>query len=183
MCDPTAEAGSIFELNAESLDVEQIDPVSMCKYRGDVMLIVNTAAVCGYTPQMEGLQSLQEKFAAEGFTVLGFLSNDFGNQGGSDGEIEACTDKYNVSFDQFAIDHVKGPDVQPVFGWLLGHQNPGPASNLEPTWNFHKYLVSRDGKLIANWDTDVYPGDDPNNADDSFDTSPIVTAIKAELAK
>src|SRR4029079_3355272 len=96
---------------------------------------------------------------------------------------DSCNDKYGVTFDQFAIDHVSGASAQPVFKWLFEQPNPGPSATVEPTWNFHKYLVSRDGKLVAHWDTVVYPGDDPANANDSFDTSPIVIAIKAELAK
>jgi glutathione peroxidase len=132
---------------------------------------------------MAGLQGLEEKFEADGLEVLGFLSNDFGMQGGDPGEIDACTDKYNVTFDQFAIDHVIGADAQPVFAWLFAQGNPGPASTTEPTWNFHKYLVSREGKLVAHWDSPTYPGDDPADPNDSFDTNPIVVAIKAELAK
>jgi glutathione peroxidase len=121
--------------------------------------------------------------------VLGFLSNDFGNQGGDPGQVDACNGMYHVTFQQFGIDHVIDPDgagpgkAQPVFDWLLTQPNPGPANPLAATWNFHKYLVGRDGKLVASWDTPVYPGDDPNNPADSFDTSPIVIAIKAELAK
>lgn len=121
--------------------------------------------------------------------MLGFLSNDFGSQGGSEGQVDACTDKYHVTFPQFAIDHVTDPDgagpaaPEPVFAWLESQKNPGPSTSVSPTWNFHKYLVSRDGKLIAHWPSEVYPGDDPADASDSFDKSPIVIAIKAELAK
>jgi glutathione peroxidase len=115
--------------------------------------------------------------------VLGFLSNDFGNQGGTDGQVDACNEQYAVEFEQFDLDHVIGPDTQPVFAWLEAQPNPGPNAAPEPDWNFHKYLVSRDGELVAHFDTPVYPGDDPNNPNDSFDTNPIVVAIKAELAK
>ncbi|MCK6592718.1 MAG: hypothetical protein L6Q76_34615 [Polyangiaceae bacterium] len=132
---------------------------------------------------MAGLQGLEEKFSADGLEVLGFLSNDFGNQGGSDGQVDACTDKYGITFDQFAIDHVKGADAQPVWKWLLAQPNPGPAMPIEPQWNFHKYLISRDGKLVGHWASPVYPGDDPSDPNDSFDTNPIVVAIKEELAK
>jgi len=115
--------------------------------------------------------------------VLGFLSDDFGMQGGDPGQIDACTGKYMVTFDQFAIDHVLPPSAQPVFDWLESQPNPNPSLSLPPSWNFHKYLVGRDGKLVAHWDSPVYPGDDPSNPNDSFDSSPIVIAIKAELAK
>ncbi|MBK9262606.1 MAG: hypothetical protein IPM54_22725 [Polyangiaceae bacterium] len=132
---------------------------------------------------------MEDTFGSQGFAVLGFLSNDFGNQGGSEGQIDGCVDKYMLTFKQFAMGHVRdvdgaGPEEpQPVWKWLLSQPDPGPAVGLEPTWNFHKYLISRDGKLVKHWASGTYPGDDPNNANDSFDTSEIVQAIKAELAK
>jgi glutathione peroxidase len=138
---------------------------------------------------MAGLQVLEEMLGGTDFAVLGFLSNDFGNQGGSNGQIDACTGQYGVTFRQFAIDHVidtdgAGPAVpQPVFSWIYSQPSPGPATTPEPTWNFHKWLISRDGHVVKHWDSPVYPGDDPNNPNDSFDTSPIVMAIKAEIAK
>ena len=138
---------------------------------------------------MAGLQGLEEKLGGQGFHVLGFLSNDFGNQGGSSGQIDACTGQYGVTFPQFVVDHVidtdgAGPNVpQPVYKWLYAQGNPGPATTLGPTRNFHKWLISREGKVVAHWDSPAYPGDDPSNPNDSFDESPIVKAIKAELAK
>src|SRR5689334_19862813 len=138
---------------------------------------------------MAGLQVLEETFAGQGFHMLGFYSNDFGNQGGDGDDIDGCTMKYGVTFEQFVINHVvdtdgAGPVVpQPVFDWLLNQPNPGPAPGPEPTWNFHKYLVSRDGQLVGHWVDPVYPGDDPNDPNDSFETNPIVVAIEAELAK
>lgn len=94
-----------------------------------------------------------------------------------------CNNKYGITFDQFAIDHVTNPGAEPVFAWLLAQKNPGPWATIEPTWNFHKYLIARDGTLVGHWDSAVYPGDDPADPSDSFDTNPIVVAIKAELAK
>lgn len=138
---------------------------------------------------MAGFQVLEENLGGQDFHVLGFISNDFGNQGGSNGQIDACTGQYGVTFPQFVIDHVidtdgAGPEVpQPVFAWLYTQPNPGPATTQEPTWNFHKWLISRDGNVIKHWDSPVYPGDDPSNPNDSFDTSAIVMAIKAEIAK
>jgi len=138
---------------------------------------------------MAGLQVLEDKFSAQGFHVLGFLENDFGSQGGDMGQIDACTNKYHVTFPQFQLGHVidtdgSGPIVpQPVFAWLYTQPNPGPASSLQPTWNFHKWLISRDGKLMADWDTPVYPGKDPGDPSSTFDASAIVIALKAELAK
>jgi len=132
---------------------------------------------------------LEDKFSGQGFEVLGFLSNDFGNQGGSGGQIDTCNGMYGVTFKQFAIDHVVDTDgtgplaPQDVWQWILAQQNPGPSAQIEPTWNFHKYLISKDGNIVGHWDSWIYPGDDPNNPNDSFDTSEIVMAIKAELAK
>jgi glutathione peroxidase len=137
---------------------------------------------------MAGLQVLEETFQADGFHLLGFFSNDFGQQGGTDEEIGACNAEHGVTFEQFSMDHVIDPDgagpevAQPVFAWLQSQPDPGPASPLKPTWNFHKYLVSRDGVLLAHWATSTYPGDDPNDPSDSFDTNPIVVAIRAALS-
>jgi glutathione peroxidase len=132
---------------------------------------------------MAGLQVLEETFSAQGFHVLGFVSDDFGMQGGTDGQVDMCNNQYHVTFPEFAKEHVTNPGANPVFDWLLSQSNPGPASSLTPSWNFNKYLISKDGKLIAHWPEQVYPGDDPTDPSDSFDASPIVVGIKAELAK
>ena len=132
---------------------------------------------------MAGLQVLEDTFAAQGFHVLGFLSNDFGNQGGDPGQVDMCSSQYMIKFQQFAIDHVIGANTQPVFAWIYKQPNPGPQMPIQPQWNFHKYLISKTGKLVATWASPTYPGDDPLNPNDSFDTNPIVVAIKAELAK
>src|SRR4051812_35374667 len=129
---------------------------------------------------MAGLQVLEDTFSGQGFHVLGFLSNDFGNQGGSDGDIGACNAKYGITFLQFAIDHVipsGAATPEPVFAWIESRPNPGPSTTTQPTWNFHKWLISRHGDLVAHWDSVVYPGDDPLDTADSFDTSAIVVAI------
>ena len=121
-----------------------------------------------------------------GLEVLGFISDDF-DQAGNQGQIDGCTEKYGITFDQFAIDHVidpdgAGPEVpQPVFEWLLAQPNPGPVQTSQPTWNFHKYLVSRDGQLVNHFAQLEYWGEDPSS--DQFKNSPVVIAIEAELAK
>jgi glutathione peroxidase len=136
---------------------------------------------------MAGLQVLEEEFSGQGFHVLGFYSDDFGSQGGSDGDIDACTSQYAVTFPQFAKDHVKdvdgaGPlEPQPVWKWLLSQPNVGPEMSLVPGWNFNKYLISRDGDLVAHWGSSTYWGTNPN--DPAFDMNAIVVAIQAELAK
>lgn len=132
---------------------------------------------------MAGLQVLEETFSADGFHVLGFYSNDFGSQGGTNEQIEACTDDYGITFPQFAIDHVVGQNAQPVWDWLLSQPNPNPGTPLAPDWNFHKYLISRDGELVQHYVRSVYPGDDPNDPNDSFETNVIVVGIQNELAQ
>jgi glutathione peroxidase len=123
---------------------------------------------------MAGLQVLEDKFGAQGFAVAGFYSNDFNQVGDPD----KCDNKYMITFDTFRSDPVKGANARPVFKWLAGEPNPGPASSPAPTWNFHKYLVSKTGKVVAHWPEDVAP---PTSAND--ESNVIVKAIKAELAK
>ena len=138
---------------------------------------------------MGPLQVLEETFSAQGFHVLGFFSDDFGMQGGEGGQIGSCNGQYEVPFPEFTLNHVidvdgAGPEVpQPVFDWILSQPNPGPEATLPATWNFHKYLISRDGQLTAHFGQYEWPGDDPNDATDSFATSDIVVAIEAEIAK
>ena len=139
-----------------------------------------------YTPQEAGLQVLEETFGAQGFHVLGFMSDDFGNQGGDTGQIGACQAMYGITYTEFAIDHVVpqgSTPPQPVFAWLEAQPNPGPDTSPLPSWNFSKYLISRTGALVGHWDSPVYPGADPSDPSSTFDTSPIVIAIRAELAK
>ncbi len=126
---------------------------------------------------------MEEKFSGQGFHVLGFMSDDFGMQGGTSQQIQACDGKYGITYPEFPIEHVVGPDAEPVFAWIEAQPNPGPSAVLDPTWNFHKYLISRAGELVGSWDTTVYPGMDPNDPSSMFDTNPIVVAIEAELAK
>ena len=125
-------------------------------YGGDVLLIVNTASKCGFTPQFEGLEALNAKYAAQGFAVLGFPSGDFREQEFTDeGEIrEFCTLTYGVKFPMFEKVHVVGEQVTPLYRDLQR------ATGEAPRWNFHKYLVGRDGTVIANWGSRTTP-DDP----------------------
>ena len=131
--------------------------------------------------------------------MLGFLSDDFGNQGGTTGDVQSCNAKYGITYPQFSIGHVIPVGTappQPVFAWLeaqtitsadagpdAGPQFPGPDTDPLPSWNFSKYLISRTGQLVAHWDSPVYPGADPTVSGSTFDGSPIVIAIKAELAQ
>lgn len=145
---------SFYALEVQSLEG---DPVALERYRGQVSLVVNTASKCGLTPQYEGLESLQQEFSSRGFTVLGFPSGDFGGQEfASAGEIrEFCDSKYAVTFPLFAKSGVKeGPDQSEVFGFL------GGATGSLPAWNFGKYLVDREGTVLAFFAPTVGPKSD-----------------------
>ena len=132
-------------------------PVNLQKaYAGKVLLVVNTASKCGYTPQYEGLEALQQRYGARGFAVLGFPSNDFrGQEPGSEEQIqEFCTLTYGVKFPMYEKVHVTGPETTELYRRLQA------ATGVAPGWNFHKYLVSRDGRVVGNWPSKVKP-DDP----------------------
>lgn len=135
-------------------------------YGGDVILVVNTASKCGFTPQYEGLEALQRKYAARGFTVLGFPSNDFmGQEPGEEAQIkEFCTLTYGVKFPMFEKVHVKGEQTTPLYRQLA------KATGVAPGWNFHKYLIARDGTVVANFPSKVEPDD-----------AALVAAIEREL--
>ena len=128
-------------------------PQSLCDYAGKVLLVVNTASECGYTPQYEGLEALYRKYRARGLVVLGFPSNDFGGQEpGSNRQIaEFCVNQYAIDFPMFAKTGLK---ANPLFAEL------SKATGQAPRWNFHKYLVDRSGKPVAAFPSAVAP-DDP----------------------
>jgi len=135
---------------------------------------------------MAGLQVLEDKYGPQGFHVLGFYSNDFGNQGGTDDQINECTAMGGVcgseecSFPQFEIAEVIEPNAQPVWHWLLAQPNPETYA-LPPSWNFHKYLISRDGQLIHHYLQADYMGNDATAPE--WEANDIVQGIEAELAK
>src|SRR5258706_7758819 len=125
---------------------------SLCEYAGKVVLVVNTASQCGYTPQYEGLEALYRKYKSRGLVVLGFPMNDFGGQEpGSNKEIASfCVNQYAVDFPVFSKTALK---ENAFFGALR------KGSGQEPKWNFHKYLVDRSGTQVQSFDTRVEPGD------------------------
>ena len=147
-------AQSFYNLSATSID-GQLKPLS--EYKGQVLLVVNTASGCGYTPQYEGLQALQKKYLGQKFTVLGFPSNDFGGQEpGTNAEIKTfCQLNYKVSFPMFSKAPVTGASIQPVFKWLTVEANSKLAGAVE--WNFEKFLIGRDGNLIKRFKSAVTP--------------------------
>ena len=126
--------------------------------KGKVVMIVNVASFCGYTPQYEGLEKIYEKYKDQGFVILGFPANNFGAQEpGTNEEIKTfCSRKYNVSFPMYSKISVKGEDKHPLYQFLTDKQ-ANPSTGGEIQWNFTKFLVDRDGKVIARFEPNVTP--------------------------
>jgi glutathione peroxidase len=141
--------------------------IRLAEYAGKPILIVNTASLCGYTPQYAGLQELWTRFHARGLMVIGVPSNDFGGQepGGAAEIIKTATAEYGVTFPLTAKVDVKGPATHPFYKWAA---NERPLD--VPRWNFHKYIIGRDGHIAAAFASEVEPGD-----------ARVVTAIGREL--
>jgi glutathione peroxidase len=150
-----AKPGSALDFTMIDLDGK---PYPLAQHRGEVVLLVNVASHCGYTPQYAGLEALYAKYHAQGFEVIGIPANDFkAQEPGTAEEIRAfCTTKYHVTFPLMAKTTVIGPDICPLYKYLT-EQGPHPA---KIGWNFTKFLIGRDGSLIARWDSKVKP-DDP----------------------
>ena len=130
-------------------------PQSLCQYSGKVILVVNTASYCGYTSQYDGLEKIYNQYKSSGLVVLGFPSNDFGSQepGNNKQIAEFCKNTFDVKFPMFSKTAVSGPKANPMFQMLA--QQTGGA----PRWNFHKYLIGRDGKAVAQYNSSVEPTD------------------------
>jgi glutathione peroxidase len=128
------------------------ETVSLDRYRGKVLLIVNTASECGFTPQYAGLQQLHERFAARGFEVLGFPCNQFGKQEpGDSAQIGSfCEKNFGVTFAMFEKIDVKGPDAHPLFDYLTGERR-GLFGTRNVKWNFTKFLVDREGNVLERF--------------------------------
>jgi glutathione peroxidase len=132
------------------------EPQRLCDaYAGKVLLLVNTASLCVFTPQYGGLEQLGGRYAARGFAVLGFPSNDFGNQEPGDaGDIaKVCRVDYGTSFPMFEKIRVRGANAHPLYKYLAAESGKSPA------WNFHKYLIARDGRVVASIPSHVSPED------------------------
>src|SRR5215470_4843530 len=153
----TKPAGSAKVPAALNFTMNSIDgkPVDLSKYQGQVVLMVNVASECGYTPQYEGLEGLHKKYAAKGLRILGFPSNDFGQQEpGTNSEIaQFCKQNYGVEFDMFSKIVVKGAGQAPLYKYLTGH----PKFRGDVAWNFEKFLVGRQGEVIARYKSEVEP--------------------------
>ena len=141
-------------------------PQSLCQYSGRVLLVVNTASFCGFTPQYEALEKLHARYRDRGLVVLGFPSNDFAQEKSTNQEIaDFCENTFGVKFPMFGKSAVRGSDANPLFRALA--QQTGRA----PVWNFHKYLIGRDGKVVTNYSSLTRP-DDPA----------LVRALEQQLA-
>jgi len=140
--------------NAYDFEAQDIagQAVALSRYRGKVLLVVNTASACGYTPQFAGLQQLHERYGEQGLVVLGFPCNQFGAQDpGSNEEIGAfCERNYGVSFPMMAKVEVNGAAAHPLYQWLT-REAPGLLGSKRIKWNFTKFLVGKDGQVIRRW--------------------------------
>jgi glutathione peroxidase len=142
-------------------------PQALCQYAGKVVLVVNTASYCGFTPQYAELERLQQRLGTQGLVVLGFPSNDFAQEQGSNREIaDFCADTFGVKFPMFTKTSVTGASAHPLYQQLARQTGHRPA------WNFHKYLVSRDGRRVQSFASAISP-----------DSPELQKAVLAELAK
>jgi glutathione peroxidase len=158
---------SVLDIDVKTMDGKS---KSLSDYKGQVLLIVNTASECGYTPQYEGLEALNQKYKDKGLRVLGFPCNDFGGQEpGTNADIKSfCEKNYSVSFDLFDKLHAKGPDQHPLYKFLTA--NATPSGDVK--WNFEKFLIGKKGNLIARFRSNITP-----------DSPELVKAIEQALAK
>ena len=145
------ETKSIYDFTMKTIEGKD---TQLSAYKGKVLLIVNVASRCGYTPQYEGLEALYRKYKDQGFTILGFPANNFGRQEpGTDAEILTfCSTKYGVTFDMFSKISVKGGDQHPMYGFLTSTKT-NPQFSGDVKWNFQKYLVDRKGNIVGKFDS------------------------------
>lgn len=163
----TLRAESLYEIAVKDIDGKA---TTLAPYKGRVLLIVNVASECGYTPQYQGLEAVFKKYAGQGLTVVGFPCNQFGGQeSGTNAEIKAfCSSKFHVTFPMFEKIEVNGANRHPLYVALAGKGSPFPG-NIK--WNFNKFLVGRDGKIVARFDSDAEP-----------ESPEVIKAIEAALA-
>lgn len=148
-------SGSIFELKATNIDGSE---VSLSNYKGKVLLVVNTASRCGFTPQYKSLEKIYKKYKERDFVVLAFPSNDFRQELPTDEDIKEFCEAYELSFPIFAKGKVKGFEKQEVFKYLTEDSNGRSIGEIR--WNFEKFLVSREGKLVKRFRSSVDPNQD-----------------------
>ena len=165
-----AVADSVLKFQVKDIDGKTVD---LAKFKGEVLLIVNTASMCGYTDQYAGLEAVYEKYKGKGFAVLAFPANEFGKQEpGSDAEIKTfCSSTYKVSFPLFSKVVAKGNGIDPLYKYLTSAETD-PKFAGEITWNFNKFLINRKGEVVARFAS----GDAP-------ESPKVVKAVEAALAE
>lgn len=148
-------ANSVNDFTMKDIDGKE---TNLAQYRGKVLLLVNVASRCGYTPQYEGLEKVYLKYKDRGLVILGFPANNFmGQEPGTNEEIKTfCSLKYNVTFPMFSKISVKGDDIHPLYKYLTDKQSD-PQFGGDVKWNFNKFLVGRDGKIIGRFEPAVKP--------------------------
>ena len=162
-----ARAASIYDITVKDIDGKNI---SLGDYKGKVLLIVNVASQCGFTPQYKALEATYKKYANKGFVILGFPCNQFHNQEpGTDEEInQFCTSKYFITFPLFDKIEVNGANRHPLYQILAGKDSPFPG---DITWNFNKFIIGKDGQILNRFDSKITP-----------DSPQVAAAIEAALA-
>lgn len=168
----TQPAASIYEVPVPRMsDDASTAGATLAEYRGQVLLLANVASQCGFTPQYEQLEALHDKYAGQGLRVVGLPSNDFGGQEpGTEAEIvKFCAARYSVSFPLRAKSHARGAEIAPIFAFLTQPPSPFPG---EVQWNFEKFVIARDGRIVGRFKSSTRP-DDPQ----------VVGLIERELAK
>ncbi len=166
----TKKVPPVLNFTMKSLDGKSVD---LSKYQGKVVLMVNVASKCGFTPQYKQLQALHDKYATKGLAILGFPANDFGRQEpGTNDEIATfCEKNFGVKFDMFSKVVVKGKGQCPLYQYLTSKEtDPKFAGPIK--WNFEKFLISKKGEVVARFNSPVKP-----------DSPEVIKAIEAELAK
>lgn len=160
---------TVYDFTLNSIDGQ---PMSLSSFRGKVVLLVNVASKCGFTPQYTALEALYEKYKGRGFVIVGIPANNFGSQEpGTNAEIKTfCESKYHVTFPMMAKVSVKGSDITPLYQFLTD-KGANPKTGGEIGWNFTKFLVDADGKVVARFDSKVEP-----------DSPEVSSAIEKALA-
>jgi glutathione peroxidase len=162
-------ASNIYDFTLPSIDGK---PMPLADFKGKVVLVVNVASRCGYTPQYSALEALYEKYKDQGFVIVGFPANNFGGQEpGSNEEIKTfCSRKYNVTFPLYSKVSVKGDDQTPIYQYLTKQTGPSIAGEIK--WNFTKFLVDRNGQVVQRFESAVTP-----------DSKEVVSAVENQLSQ
>jgi glutathione peroxidase len=165
----SAVAATIYDFTLPSIDGK---PMPLAEFKGKVVLVVNVASRCGYTPQYSALESLYEKYKDQGFVIIGFPANNFGAQEpGTNEEIKTFSSrKYNVTFPMYSKVSVKGDDQTPLYQYLTKQTGPSIAGDIK--WNFTKFLVDRNGNVVERFESAVTP-----------DSKEVVSAVEKQLSQ